>query len=237
MEKYYLIDYENVGSDGLCGCDRLSESDHIVIFFTNNAKKIDMREIADHGKAELVMIEVPAGRQSADIHIGSYIGYLIGSGKNRDIGVVSNDTDFDNVIKFWAKSGASVSRSRSITIASVKHKAAQKNKAEKPEKKSAEKTRKEKEAPVPKPQNKKKKPEKQAAKPKKSEQGRSELNTSVMQTLGKAGYDCNTSGAAASIAVKNNGKADGKQQVYLALVQKFGQETGLDIYGKIKKKL
>ena len=37
-------------------------SDHIIIFFTQNARKIDMAEIANHGAAELKMIEIPAGK-------------------------------------------------------------------------------------------------------------------------------------------------------------------------------
>lgn len=56
----------------------MTKSEHIYIFFTKNAKKIDISEIAKHGEAELKMIEVPARKQSTDIHIGSYLGYLSG---------------------------------------------------------------------------------------------------------------------------------------------------------------
>lgn len=103
IDVYYLIDYENVGSDGLMGCNSLKKTDHIVIFFTEHAKKIDMSDIANHGSAEIEMKEVPAGKQSADIHISSYLGYLIGTnaGKKIRIVVISKDTDFDNIIKFW----------------------------------------------------------------------------------------------------------------------------------------
>ena len=59
----------------------MTASEHIIIFFTQNARKIDMAEIANHGAAELKMIEIPAGKQSADIHIGSYLGYLAGKSK------------------------------------------------------------------------------------------------------------------------------------------------------------
>lgn len=101
IETFYLIDYENVHGDGLSGCQDLGKTDHIVIFFTQNAKNIDMCDISNHGSAELDMIEVPAGKQSADMHIGSYIGYLAGkSGKNCKVVIVSKDTDFDNVINF-----------------------------------------------------------------------------------------------------------------------------------------
>ena len=42
MRTIYLIDYENVGSDGLLCCDKLSAKDRIVIIFTKNDSKIDM---------------------------------------------------------------------------------------------------------------------------------------------------------------------------------------------------
>lgn len=116
MNTYYLVDYENVGSNGLIGCNNMTESDHIIIFFTQNARKIDMADIANHGNAELKMIEIPAGKQSADIHIGSYLGYLVGKSKC-NIVIISNDTDFDNVIKFWRKeSDVSVYRKQKIQV-------------------------------------------------------------------------------------------------------------------------
>ena len=106
IETYYLIDYENVHGNGLSGCQDLGKNDHIVIFFTQNARNIDMNDISNHGDAELEMIEVPTGKQSADMHIGSYLGYLAGkSGKNCNVVIVSKDTDFDKVIKFWKENG------------------------------------------------------------------------------------------------------------------------------------
>lgn len=120
IKTYFLIDYENVNGSGLAGCERLGREDHIVIFFTANANKLDMRHIADHGEATLNMIEVPAGRQSADIHIGSYLGYLIGSGAAKDhrIVIVSKDTDFDNVIRFWKnRAGVAAMRRQQIKAA------------------------------------------------------------------------------------------------------------------------
>lgn len=116
IDTYYLIDYENVGSNGLAGCEKMTSTDHIIIFFTQNARKIDMTEIANHGSAELKMIEIPAGKQSADIHIGSYLGYLAGNLKC-SVTIISNDTDFDNVIKFWRKElRIAVSRQQRIQV-------------------------------------------------------------------------------------------------------------------------
>lgn len=123
MNTYYLVDYENVGSNGLSGCKNMTASDHIIIFFTQNARKIDMVEIANHGTAELKMIEIPAGKQSADIHIGSYLGYLAGKSKC-NIVIISNNTDFDNVIKFWKKElNISISRKKKLQGTSIKKQA------------------------------------------------------------------------------------------------------------------
>ncbi len=78
-----------------------------------------MAEIANHGAAELKMIEIPAGKQSADMHIGSYLGYLAGKSKC-NIAIISNDTDFDNVIKFWKKElSISVSRKKKLQETTV----------------------------------------------------------------------------------------------------------------------
>lgn len=130
METYYLLDFENVNSDGLAGCDRLTETDHIIIFFTRNAMKINMADIANHGGSELRMIEIPAGKQSTDIHIGSYLGYLAGIYENKEccIVIVSKDKDFDNVIQFWeARTNIKISRVPQIREASTRSDTSEKN--------------------------------------------------------------------------------------------------------------
>lgn len=117
IETHFLIDYENVGGDGFDGCDKLNKTDHIHLFYTENAKKIDLDIFDNHGDAEIVTHKVPAGKQSADIHLSSFLGYLIGVNKGKDCCyiVVSKDTDFDNVIKFWKEEeSAKVSRVQKI---------------------------------------------------------------------------------------------------------------------------
>ncbi len=132
IERYYLIDYENVGAGGLIGSNTLKRGEHVIIFFTPNAKKIDMSSIANLGGADLEMIEVPAGKQSTDIHIGSYIGFLSGVIDERkrsmqkypeaqvlerefSVVIVSKDKDYDNVLKFWKdKTGIKVARTEAI---------------------------------------------------------------------------------------------------------------------------
>jgi hypothetical protein len=103
IEKtYYLIDFENVGSDGLKGCDQLKKADQIHLFYTNNANKISLDVFSRRGEAELYVHKVPVKNQSLDMHLVSYLGYLIGiNGDNCAYVIISKDTDFDNIIKFW----------------------------------------------------------------------------------------------------------------------------------------
>ena len=54
IKTYYLIDYENVGSEGFKGCEKLRETDIIHLFYTDNSRKIDLDIINDHGEAKLV---------------------------------------------------------------------------------------------------------------------------------------------------------------------------------------
>ena len=73
IKTYYLIDYENVGSEGFKGCGKLRETDIIHLFYTDNSRKIDLDIINDHGESKLVTHKVPTGNQSADMHLGSYL--------------------------------------------------------------------------------------------------------------------------------------------------------------------
>ena len=106
IKVYYLIDFENVGCEGLNGCEKLGESDYIHLFYTNNNKKIDLDIISNHGAAKLITHKVPTGKQSADMHLGSYLGYLVGA-KHMDqkesckFVIVSKDTGYDPIIQFW----------------------------------------------------------------------------------------------------------------------------------------
>ena len=117
METFYLVDYENVGSGGVKKCNGLVKSDHLHIFYTDNTKRIDLDIIDNHGSATLETHKVPAGSQSADMHIVSYMGYLLGKYERSKIKVViiSKDKDFDNLIKFWEEK-ADIFRSQKIDV-------------------------------------------------------------------------------------------------------------------------
>lgn len=69
------------------------------------------------------LIKVPAGSQSLDMHLISFVGYAIGlGGEKYNYIVISKDKDYDNVISFWkSKCRISIKRQAAINISSVKN--------------------------------------------------------------------------------------------------------------------
>ena len=167
-----------------------------------------MTEIANHGDAELAMIEVPAGKQSADIHIGSYIGYLAGINKGKDcsIIVVSKDTDFDNVIKFWkTKTGVKTSRVQQIKVSTPKITTAKQTTTSKKTTTKVDGNKK------------------------------TELNQEVMQAVRAAGFDASVANTAAQIAAGFYGEERLANLVHNGLRGRY--ENYLEVYEAVKKVL
>lgn len=105
-ETYYLIDFENVKDAGLVCSGNFTNNDHIHIFSTENALKINLKSLVQFNNAsELNTHIVAAGKQSLDKHLLLYLGYLIGlnnkTQKNCKYTIVSKDKGFDDIILFF----------------------------------------------------------------------------------------------------------------------------------------
>ena len=106
METFYLIDFENVHNNGIANIDNLSNEEHVHIFSTQNA--LNIRPEVFWLKSDINAHLVPVRNQSLDMHLVSYLGYIIGIyGKECKYVVVSKDKDYDNIIEFWKKEGCS----------------------------------------------------------------------------------------------------------------------------------
>lgn len=109
---YYLVDYENTSSKGFKGCAKLRKSDRIYIFYSENASKINLDFFASNNKLKISAIKVPVKKQSLDMHLASYVGYLIGKHKGKECRfvIISQDNDYDNIIAFWQKKKVRITR-------------------------------------------------------------------------------------------------------------------------------
>lgn len=116
METFYLIDFENVHNEGLENIDTLTKDDHVHIFYTENALNISLDIVLVQG-IDIKGHKVPVRKQSLDMHLVSYLGYLLGINKGKQCAyvIISKDTDYDNIINFWKEDGyQNISRKQKI---------------------------------------------------------------------------------------------------------------------------
>lgn len=173
IETYYLIDFENVNEDGLSGAENLGSHDYVHLFFTKNASKISIEKLTSLNLANLTSHEIPNGNQSLDMHLVSYLGYLLGTNFNKNCKylIISKDTDYDNIISFWKKQhNSDITRQSKIAVTHTKN----------PQKSISNKTSE-----------------------LNSSQRKIQLNSSIQQAISNAGYSQSTINKVASIVVKH----------------------------------
>ena len=114
IERIYLIDFENVHEKGLEGIGSLRQEDTVHLFYTKNASKISL-DILSEIQAKLQCHKVNVGKQSLDMQLVSYLGFLIGTvGKEPEYIIVSNDAGFHNTLAFWSEKNTRISQMKSM---------------------------------------------------------------------------------------------------------------------------
>lgn len=228
IKTYYLIDFENVGCEGFKGCEKLGETDFIHLFYTDNSRKIDIDIINDHGRAELITHKVPTGKQSADMHLGSYLGYLVGMEcmdpkEECKFVIISKDTGFDHVIEFWkAEKGVKISRSEKISGKQIQTK----KQTDQQKIQNDTKTQKAEQS-----------SKIQVQKIIGIDTSVQKLQKEINRILNQAGMPKDVSNYVSCLVGQNINDEKRKQKIHNAVVVKYGNEKGLKIYNSIKKQI
>ncbi len=102
MKTFYLVDFENLKEEALKATEKAADTDLIYIFYTENTPKVGFDVLSMQKTKNIEYIKAKAGKQSLDMCLVSYLGYLIGKHglKNKYV-IVSDDTDYDKVISLW----------------------------------------------------------------------------------------------------------------------------------------
>ena len=161
----YLIDTENVRTVWTLLLDRMTENDKIYVFYTENSGNIkyeDLNGVISSGK-NVELIQCHTGKNGLDFQLVTYLGYLIRNNENADYCIISDDSGYDAVIKFWEGRDVDVTRKTAFQIS---------GKQAKPVKKSIFGVKPKAKAPAP----KKPKPEQQ---PKQTEPKQTETKQQV----------------------------------------------------------
>ncbi len=108
MRDIYLIDFENVASEGLSGITYLAPEDQVIIFYSNNSNRLSMKMHILIGKSvcQLDYFEATVGGKNAlDHQISTWLGYLVGTNAaQRNYYIVSKDMGYRFVASFWTSS-------------------------------------------------------------------------------------------------------------------------------------
>lgn len=81
--SYYLIDFENVRTDGVKKLEEIKNGDTIAIFYSENCKNITLDVIENLTKynVRISCFKAKLGTKNAlDFQLSSYLGYIIGQG-------------------------------------------------------------------------------------------------------------------------------------------------------------
>lgn len=112
--SYYLIDFENVQTDGVRNLTDMKSGDIIAIFYSEKCKNItlDVIEALTKLGVQIGCYKAKLGTKNAlDFQLSSYLGYLIGKGSfEESYYIVSNDKGYDCLCNFWKEQGKTVIR-------------------------------------------------------------------------------------------------------------------------------
>ena len=232
----YLIDFENVHEEGFSSLGRLGEKDAVYCFFTKNVAKISMSALAGIRSGQLHFVEAESGKQSLDLALVSYLGYLIGTkSQEQCFEIVSNDNGFNKVAEFWNKRGTGL---RVRVRKTAEHR-------QKPETGKSQLAQLSSDASASAGNGFAQQPEK-TLDPAVSENIEAAALTSAASEVKAADPGLLAALAACGISApaaeflqtqveKYRADRNVKQLVYRAVVKKYGQKTGTQIYNSAKK--
>lgn len=102
----YLVDFENVHSEGLIGVEKLGENDECYIFYSVNACSLsfDLHQKIIESKAKFYYKMVDAhGKNALDFQLVTFLGYLVAKHPDEHFYVVSGDKMFCCATDYWCK--------------------------------------------------------------------------------------------------------------------------------------
>lgn len=101
---YFLIDFENVHSQGLRGSEFLLSSDHVILYYSDSAPHIEHRHwenICKSGCGFEVCTLFKQRKNGLDFYIATKVGELFGAGLTNRAVIVSGDTGFQALRDYW----------------------------------------------------------------------------------------------------------------------------------------
>lgn len=115
--EYYLIDTENLGREWTELLDACGNAVY-HIFYTDNSAAIPLESVERllQLNGRLRWIKCCIGANALDFQLVTQLGYLLASTPDGQYHIVSKDTGYDAVVKFWTEQGMMVDRIGQVNV-------------------------------------------------------------------------------------------------------------------------
>ena len=233
--RIFLIDFENVHEKGLEGIGDLSEDDAVHLFYTKNASKISL-DILSEVRAALAFHKVNVGKQSLDMQLVSYLGYLIGTvGREPEYIIISNDTGFGNTLSFWGNKNVRLSQAPMMCLVELTSVPQPKAAPVLPEASALQPvTAADAAAPA---ENTQEPAAQQPAQAPAAVRGatlKTQMNNKITVALRDKKVESDKIGKVTAAVMKLYGYKNFRQKAYREVIRLYGQKEGLELYNIIK---
>ncbi len=112
MKKIYFIDSENVGDNWISLLDTVAEKDEILVFYTANSPHMNYKNLITlkSSPKDVTFIECCEGNNALDFQLCTELGYRVHEIGDNEFIIVSNDTGYDAVVKYWKERNIALKR-------------------------------------------------------------------------------------------------------------------------------
>lgn len=112
MKKIYLVDSENVGDVWVPLLVSSQPEDVVLVFYTQKSPHMNYENVRmlKETEKEAVFIKCFEGNNALDFQLVSELGYRLKEDADSEYVIVSNDTGFDAVVRYWSAKEMPVSR-------------------------------------------------------------------------------------------------------------------------------
>ena len=112
MAKTYFIDSENVGDNWISLLSTVTSEDEILVFYTANSPHMNYRNLIllKESDARVSFIECFEGSNALDFQLCTELGYRLPGIGDGEFIIVSNDTGYDAIVKYWKRANTAVRR-------------------------------------------------------------------------------------------------------------------------------
>lgn len=110
--RIYFLDTENIGAAWIDAVLRDAEVGEVVVFYTKNSQPVPLTALPKLGGIweKLTFVECCVGQNALDFQLSSELGYRVAGAPKDEYVILSRDSGYDAIVKYWQQKDIAVSR-------------------------------------------------------------------------------------------------------------------------------